>query len=108
MMKKSTVASLFIATLLITMIGNVAIAQESNDYEKWGRIAVEVAKESYGADVEFRDYTYVGREELSEKEAKDTFKLVASNGQDKFEVVVTLVFDKKTKLLKQLSLEEKR
>lgn len=77
------------------------------DYEKWGRIAVEVAKENY-PDAEISDYQYVGREEISATQARDTFRLQVKEDQRTFQINVGILFNPQTDRLISLSIEEVR
>lgn len=72
-----------------------------------GKIAVEIAKEN-DDEMEISEYKYVGRENISDTETKDTFELSAKKGQKTFKIIVALTFNPQTKQLKVLTIEEKK
>ncbi|MFT4415832.1 DUF3889 domain-containing protein [Fredinandcohnia humi] len=79
--------------------------QLPTDYEKWGRIAVDVAKLSY-TNGKISDYQYKGREEITETQAKDTFELKVQTQERSFTARVMILFNPKTDTLLSLSIEE--
>lgn len=100
------VGMLIVAFTIISFQFNLP-AYAQNDYEKWGRIAVEVAKENY-PDAEISDYQYVGREEISAMQARDTFRLQVKEDQRTFQINVGILFNPQTDRLISLSIEEVR
>ncbi|CAG9621766.1 DUF3889 domain-containing protein [Sutcliffiella rhizosphaerae] len=98
-----------LSVFIIISGSNIAVAEIKRevDYEKWGKIAVEVAKENYDQ-IEISEYKYLGRKNVSETEAIDTFELLAKEGQKSFQIIVALTFNPQTKQLKSLTIEEKK
>lgn len=100
-MKKSALAFILAMFVLQTSV----FAQVSKDYEKWGRIAVDIAKLNYeGSDVS--DYQYLGRENISEERIKDTFKLEVKSEGKTFDVKVSVFHNPKTNSLLSVDLQE--
>lgn len=75
------------------------------DYEKWGKIAVDVAKLNY-PDSKISDYQYKGREEITDKQSKDTFELTIQTKDRTFTAKVMILFNPQTESLLSLSIEE--
>jgi Protein of unknown function (DUF3889) len=75
------------------------------DYEKWGKIAVDVAKLNY-PDSKISDYQYRGREELTDTQSKDTFELTVQTKERTFTAKVMILFNPQTESLVSLSIEE--
>ncbi|MFS0824423.1 DUF3889 domain-containing protein [Bacillus sp. 1P02SD] len=76
-----------------------------SDYEKWGKIAVELAKLNY-PDSRISDYQYKGREEITDKQSKDTFELRIQTKERTFTAKVMILFNPQTESLLSLSIEE--
>ncbi|MCA1030779.1 YqzG/YhdC family protein [Bacillus timonensis] len=87
--------------------GYQAQAENEEDYKKWGRIAMDVAKLNY-TDSQISDYQYKGREEISDAQSKDTFELKVKDENRSFTARVIILFNPKTNSLISLTLEEKR
>lgn len=104
-MKKWVLGLLSVLLLLSTAAG-VAQAQKP-DYEKWGKIAIQLVKENYPK-AEISEYQYMGREEISDTEAKDTFHFTAKQADKSKEIFVALTFNPKTKQLKSVNIKEKK
>lgn len=103
-MKKWVLGLLSVLLLLSTV---VSVAQaENSDYEKWGKIAIQLVKENY-PEAEVSEYQYQGREEISATEAKDTFHFTAKQDNKSLEIYVALTFNPQTKQLKSVNIEEK-
>lgn len=79
--------------------------QLPTDYEKWGRIAVELAKMNY-VDSKISDYQYKGRENLTDTQSKDTFELKVQTKDRAFTAKVMILFNPQTDSLLSLSIEE--
>ncbi|MEH7381499.1 DUF3889 domain-containing protein [Bacillus sp. JJ1533] len=79
--------------------------QLPTDYEKWGKIAVEVTKLNY-SDSRISDYQYRGREEITDKQSKDTFELTIQSKDRTFTARVMILFNPQTESLLSLSIEE--
>ncbi|WP_453990741.1 DUF3889 domain-containing protein [Bacillus nitroreducens] len=75
------------------------------DYEKWSKIAVDVAKLNY-PDSKISDYQYKGREEITDSQAKDTFELKVQTKERTFTARVMILFNPQTESLLSLSIEE--
>jgi len=104
-MKKWVLGLLSVLLLLSTA---VSVAQaEKPDYEKWGKIAIQLVKENY-PEAEVSEYQYQGREEISETEAKDTFQFTAKQDDKSLEIYVALTFNPQTEQLKSVNIEEKK
>nr|WP_275695692.1 DUF3889 domain-containing protein [Fredinandcohnia sp. SECRCQ15] len=86
--------------LLVMMSGGMLINAEQlpSDYEKWGKIAVDVAKLNY-PDSNISDYQYQGRKVISETEARDTFDLKVQEKNRSFTARVIVSFNPKTESL---------
>ncbi|THE10931.1 DUF3889 domain-containing protein [Bacillus timonensis] len=76
-----------------------------SDYEKWGKIAVELAKLNY-PDGRIIDYQYKGREKITDKQWKDTFELKIQTKDRTFTAKVMILFNPQTESLLSLSIEE--
>lgn len=79
--------------LVVTMcaVGCSSISQASQpDYAKWGQIAMEQTKAKYHADI--IDYLHVGRTEVSQGIAQETFKLWLRDRKREYGVQVTIQF----------------
>lgn len=81
--------------------------EQAADYEKWSKIAIDVVKLNY-PERKVSDYSYKGREEISDVQAKDTFELNTEGEQGTIKVNVIILFNPKTDSLISLSLEEMR
>lgn len=79
--------------------------QLPTDYEKWGKIAVDVAKLNF-PDSKISDYQYKGREEITDKQSKDTFELTVQSKDRTFRAKVMILFNPQTESLLSLSIEE--
>lgn len=75
------------------------------DYEKWGKIAIDVAKLNY-PDSKISDYQYKGREDLTDTQSKDTFELRVQAKDRTFTAKVMILFNPQTESLLSLSIEE--
>ncbi|MCA1321454.1 YqzG/YhdC family protein [Bacillus tianshenii] len=104
-MKKWVLGLLSVLLVLTTAIS--VVQAENTDYEKWGKIAIQLAKENY-PEAEISDYQYQGREEISDTEAKDTFHFTAKQDNKSIDIYVALTFNPKTKQLKSVNIEEKK
>jgi hypothetical protein len=94
---KKWVLSLLSVFLIVSGVKMVkAEVKREVDYEKWEKIAVEIAKENF-EQVEISDYKYLGRENISDTEATDTFELAAKKDQKSFKIIAALTFNLKTK-----------
>lgn len=100
-MKKSALAFILAMFVLQTSV----FAQVSKDYEKWGRIAVDIAKLNYEGSA-VSDYQYLGRENISEERVKDTFKLEVKSEGKTFDVQVSVFHNPKTNSLLSVDLQE--
>lgn len=98
-MKKVALKVFLIPLLSILAIigGGMAINAEQlpSDYEKWGKIAVDVAKMTY-PNSNISDYQYQGRKEISGTEARDTFDLIVKENNRSFTARVIVSFNPKT------------
>ncbi|MEH7222741.1 DUF3889 domain-containing protein [Bacillus sp. JJ1566] len=79
--------------------------QLPTDYEKWGKIAVDIAKLNY-PDSKISDYQYKGREEITDKQSKDTFELTVQTKGRTLKARVMILFNPQTESLLSLSIEE--
>jgi hypothetical protein len=79
--------------------------QAPTDYEKWGKIAVDVAKLNY-PESKISDYQYKGREEITDAQSKDTFELSIQSKDRTFTARIMILFNPKTDSLLSLSIEE--
>ncbi|WP_171051857.1 DUF3889 domain-containing protein [Alteribacter natronophilus] len=79
--------------------------QEEPDYAKWGKLAVEKVRERY-PEAKVVDYLHVGREELGEGKASETFKLWLRGEEREFGVIVTITFEKATDDVIEIEYEE--
>lgn len=86
---------LFSALLIFSASATVygEMHQDPN-YEKWSKIAFSALKKEY-KDAEFTDYKYVGREEVSEKESKDIFRVRVNQNGESFTAQVDVVLNPK-------------
>ncbi|MFC0272161.1 DUF3889 domain-containing protein [Metabacillus herbersteinensis] len=86
---------LFSALLILSVSTNVygEMHQDPN-YEKWSKIALSALKKEY-KDAEFTDYKYVGRQEVSEEEAKDVFRVRVNQNGESFTAQVDIVLNPK-------------
>lgn len=104
-MKKWVLGLLSVLLLLSTV---VSVAQaEKPEYEKWGKIAIQLVKENY-PEAEVSEYQYQGREEISKTEAKDTFHFTAKQDNKSLDIYVALTFNPQTEQLKSVNIEEKK
>ncbi|MFS0862430.1 DUF3889 domain-containing protein [Fredinandcohnia sp. 179-A 10B2 NHS] len=98
-----------ICILLLATSGAIVGAEQQQplptDYEKWGKIAVDVAKLNY-PESQISDYQYKGREEITDTQAKDTFELKVQGKERTFTARVMILFNPKTETLMSLSIEE--
>ncbi|WP_026691218.1 DUF3889 domain-containing protein [Alteribacter aurantiacus] len=78
---------------------------EEPEYARWGKLAVEKVKERY-PDVKVVDYLHVGRKEIDEDTASETFKLWMRGDDREFGVFVTITFEKETDEVLEISYEE--
>ncbi len=79
--------------------------QLPTDYEKWSKMAIEVAKLNY-PDSRISDYQYKGREEITDKQSKDTFELTVQSKDRTFKAKVMILFNPQTESLLSFSIEE--
>ena len=96
MRKISLAIGLFLAAaLVVTYIPRMMSAeQETQGYEKWGKLAVEHTKEKY-PNASLIDYLYVGKK--TEQEATiETFKIWLREGSQEFGVYVYIKFETAT------------
>ena len=97
---------IFIATALaVTYIPKLMSAeQDTQSYEKWGRLAVEHTKERY-PNATLIDYLYVGKK--TEQEATiETFKLWLREGSKEFGVYVYIKFETSTEEMIEIETRE--
>ncbi|MGM0837840.1 MAG: DUF3889 domain-containing protein [Bacillota bacterium] len=95
-------------SVLLVLTTAISVAQaEKTDYEKWGKIAIQIAKENY-PEAEVSEYQYQGREEISETEAKDTFHFTVKQDNKSTEIHGTLTFNPKTEQLISVNFVEKK
>jgi len=73
-------------------------------YAKWGRLAVEQAKERY-PDAEIVDYLYVGRRNL-EQTTTETFKLWIRESDREFGVYITIEFNTQNESVQRIDFME--
>lgn len=78
---------------------------EHPDYTKWGKIAINVVKESY-VNEEVSDYKYEGRKSISEEKAKDIFSFDVKRNKKKIIVRAVVTFNPKTDTLQSIELVE--
>nr|WP_309099000.1 DUF3889 domain-containing protein [Fredinandcohnia onubensis] len=116
-MKKRIFISIFCSMFLIVGGGNISAQQKPpqkppqqeqplpTDYEKWGKIAIDVAKLNY-PDSKISDYQYKGREDLTDTQSKDTFELRVQAKDRTFTAKVMILFNPQTESLLSLSIEE--
>ncbi|MFZ3590806.1 DUF3889 domain-containing protein [Bacillus sp. DJP31] len=78
---------------------------EQPDYEKWGKIAINVVKESY-VNEQVSDYKYEGRKSVSDVKAEDTFSFQVKRDNKEFTVKAVVAFNPKTETLQSLALVE--
>ena len=106
MRKILLIICIFIATaLVVTYIPMLMSAeQDTQSYEKWGRLAVEHTKEKY-PNATFIDYLYVGKE-TEQKETIETFKLWLREGSREFGVYVYIKFETATEEIIEIETRE--
>ncbi|MEK5443999.1 MULTISPECIES: DUF3889 domain-containing protein [unclassified Fredinandcohnia] len=116
-MTKRVLISIFCSIFLLAGGGMVSAQQKPpqkppqqeqplpTDYEKWGKIAIDVAKLNY-PDSKISDYQYKGRENLTNTQSKDTFELRVQTKDRTFTAKVMILFNPQTESLLSLSIEE--
>ena len=82
--------------------GGTSAAAEP-DYAKWGRLAMQTADEKFDADIV--DYKYLGRSELRQGEAVETFRLWLKRPDREFGVLVRITVDTRTDQAKKVESE---
>lgn len=92
--------SLFIAPNFISADNMNTNNIVQTDYAKWGRLAVETAKQRF-PDAQIVDYRYDGRT-FKKDLAIEQFKLWAKQGDDEFGIMIKFELDKKTEKLKNV------
>ena len=70
-------------------------------YAKWGKLAVAETKERY-PNAQVVDYLHVGRQNLDDDLAKETFKLWLRSPAKEFGVIVTITFEKPTEKVRSI------
>ncbi|MDQ0337691.1 hypothetical protein J2S00_000461 [Caldalkalibacillus uzonensis] len=80
-------------------------AQQEQDYEKWGRLAVEVIKDAY-PQAELVDYQYIGREDISPTIEQQSFKLVLRQNGREFPITVKIQYEKETERVTSITFEQ--
>ena len=95
------------AVLLFICVSSVNVfAENDEDYQKYGRIAMAVVKEDYpGQDVV--EYQYLGRRKLEESKVVDSFRFEDKKNDRIVFVHVRVLHDLKDKKSLSLMLEEK-
>ncbi|WP_078549321.1 DUF3889 domain-containing protein [Litchfieldia alkalitelluris] len=112
---KSCIITILCSCLAFGMMSTFASAEpepekeeeQAINYEKWGKMAVEVVKLNF-PEGKVSDYKFKGREEISDAQAKDTFELQVQTKERAFNVRVVMLFNPKTESLISLSIEEFR
>lgn len=103
---KIGIIAMIFSIIAYTQFSTQTYAQ-NEDYKKWGKIAVDVAKLNY-TDSQISDYDYKGRKVISETEAQDTFELQIKDENRTFTAIVNVKFNPKTNLLTSVTLKETR
>ena len=101
-----------IALILLSFVGHEVILPvtkmastiQEPAYAKWGRLAVEKAKERY-PEAEIVDYLYVGRRNL-DRTTTETFKLWIREAEREFGVFITIEFDQQNEAVKKIEFME--
>jgi hypothetical protein len=73
------------------------------EYAKWGRLAMQTADEKFDADIV--DYKYLGRSEMRQGEAVETFRLWLKRPDREFGVLVRITVDTRTDQAKKVESE---
>ncbi len=101
-----------IAFILFSVFGHEPILPASQNtfsveepyYAKWGRIAVEKAKERY-PEADIADYLYIGRRK-ADKSTTETFKLWIRESDKEFGVFIIIEFESETEKVKRIEFIE--
>ncbi|WP_115995244.1 DUF3889 domain-containing protein [Cohnella lupini] len=96
-MTKKALRALILAVIVSAVSGVVPCAfplsttiAKAPEYAKWGIIAMERTKAKYRASI--IDYLHVGRKQVSEDIAEETFKLWLKDGSREYGVRVSIRF----------------
>jgi len=96
----TVITSLGSPTNLITVKADKAIPSHA----KWGKIAMQKAKEEY-PNAKIYDYLHVKREQ-KEQYSTETFKLWMMEDNKKFEIIVNVKFDTPTEKISHVSIKK--
>jgi len=102
---RAKIMTVSLLTFFITILSHTYTYAQQPDYAKYGRIATAVVKEDYpGQNVV--EYEYLGRENVSNQEVKDSFKFeVMQNNKPTF-VIVTIQHHLQNNRLLNLTVRE--
>ncbi len=109
-MKKKFAYPIICLTFLIGIFASYSFnetvgAAKQPDYEKWGKIAINIVKESY-TNEEVSDYKYDGRKSITDEKAEDTFTFKVKKKNKEFNVKAVVAFNPKTDTLLSIELQE--
>ncbi|MBN6206478.1 YqzG/YhdC family protein [Ralstonia pickettii] len=103
-------ALIFILSILPIMPTSIIAAdmpsllEESPPYAKWGKVAMQRAKEKY-PDTAIVDYLHIGRE-ITDDTATEKFKLWLRGKDREFGVYINIQFKQKTDEIINITFEE--
>jgi hypothetical protein len=99
------IISLFIVgTASFPSLSTYHVQAETPPYAKWGRLAMQKAKERY-PNAAILDYLHIGREEGTTS-SKEKFKLWVKDKNKEFGLFIDIEFDKKTEKVIKITYKE--
>ncbi len=102
-LKRMTVLLMALSIMFAGCYAGGASAGAEPDYAKWGRLAMQTADEKFDADIV--DYKYLGRSEMRQGEAVETFRLWLKRPDREFGVLVKITVDTRTDQAKKVESE---
>lgn len=78
-----------------------AFDPEIPNYAKWGRLAMQETHKRY-PNMKIVDYLHVGREDVDQNTARETFKLWLKEDSKEFGVYVVITFNKRTERVQNI------